>query len=67
MRAPGLGGHGRCALRGGERLDVAGPGEIRKVSLSVFDRSFAVTYAFEGGLLAAFGAATGLAVGWVIG
>jgi putative ABC transport system permease protein len=101
------------ALPGGAALDMAGPGEIRKVSLRVFDRSFAVTYAleavavlvglfglssslgaivlarkrefgmlrhigmtraqvgamlaFEGGLLAAFGAAAGLAVGWVIG
>ena len=101
------------ALPGGERLDMAGPGEIRKVSLAVFDRSFAVTYlleavavlvglfglssslgaivlarkrefgmlrhigmtrgqigamlAFEGGLLALFGAAAGLAAGWVIG
>ena len=101
------------ALPGGELLDMAGPGEIRKASLSVFDRSFALTYAleavavlvglfglssslgaivlarkrefgmlrhigmtraqigvmlaFEGGLLAAFGAAAGMAVGWVIG
>ena len=101
------------ALPGGAALDMAGPGEIRKVSLRAFDRSFAVTYAleavavlvglfglssslgaivlarkrefgmlrhigmtraqvgamlaFEGGLLAAFGAAAGLAVGWVIG
>ena len=101
------------ALPGGAALDMAGPGDIRKVSLKVFDRSFAVTYAleavavlvglfglssslgaivlarkrefgmlrhigmtrgqvgamlaFEGGLLAAFGAAAGLAVGWVIG
>ena len=101
------------ALPGGPLLDMAGPGAIRKVSLAVFDRSFAVTYAleavavlvglfglsaslgaivlarkrefgmlrhigmtrvqigamlaFEGGLLAAFGAVAGLAVGWVIG
>ena len=101
------------ALPGGAVPDMAGPGEIRKVSLKVFDRSFAVTYAleavavlvglfglssslgaivlarkrefgmlrhigmtraqigamlaFEGALLASFGAAAGLAVGWVIG
>ena len=101
------------ALPGGAVPDMAGPGEIRKMSLKVFDRSFAVTYAleavavlvglfglssslgaivlarkrefgmlrhigmtraqigamlaFEGALLASFGAAAGLAVGWVIG
>ena len=101
------------ALPGGALPDMAGPGEIRALSLRVFDRSFAVTYAleavavivglfglssslgaivlarkrefgmlrhigmtrrqigamlaFEGGLLASFGAAAGLAVGWVIG
>ncbi len=101
------------ALPGGTVPDMAGPGEIRKLSLKVFDRSFAVTYAleavavivglfglssslgaivlarkrefgmlrhigmtraqigamlaFEGALLASFGAAAGLAVGWVIG
>jgi putative ABC transport system permease protein len=35
------------ALPGGEALDMAEPGEIRAVSLEVFDRSFAVTYAME--------------------
>jgi putative ABC transport system permease protein len=35
------------ALPGGALADTAGPGEIRKVSLEVFDRSFAVTYALE--------------------
>ena len=35
------------ALPGGELLDVAGPGEIRRTSLAIFDRSFAVTYALE--------------------
>jgi putative ABC transport system permease protein len=35
------------ALPGGEQLDIAEPGEIREVSLRVFDRSFAVTYAME--------------------
>jgi putative ABC transport system permease protein len=35
------------ALPGGEQLDIADPGEIREVSLGIFDRSFAVTYAME--------------------
>jgi len=35
------------ALPGGSLLDVAGVGEIRRVSLAIFDRSFAVTYALE--------------------
>jgi putative ABC transport system permease protein len=35
------------ALPGGERLDIARPSEIRSVSLRIFDRSFAVTYAIE--------------------
>jgi putative ABC transport system permease protein len=35
------------ALPGGARLDIAGPGEIRRASLAIFDRSFAVTYALE--------------------
>jgi len=35
------------ALPGGEQLDFATPGEIREVSLAIFDRSFAVTYALE--------------------
>jgi putative ABC transport system permease protein len=35
------------ALPGGAQLDVAEPGEIREVSLRIFDRSFAVTYAME--------------------
>jgi putative ABC transport system permease protein len=34
-------------IPGGERLDVASPGEIRTVSLHIFDRTFAVTYALE--------------------
>jgi putative ABC transport system permease protein len=49
---------------GGERLDVALPGEIRAASLRAFDRTFAVTYALEFaavaigllGLSSAFGA-----------
>jgi putative ABC transport system permease protein len=49
---------------GGENVEISGPGEIREVSLKVFDRTFAVTYALEGvavmiglfGLSAGFGA-----------
>ena len=43
----------RCAsasrgeLPGGERLDVGTAGEIRRTSLRIFDRTFAVTYALE--------------------
>ena len=36
-----------AALPGGAQLDMAEPGEIRDVSLRIFDRSFAVTYAME--------------------
>ena len=35
------------ALPGGGALEIAGPGEIRRASLAIFDRSFAVTYALE--------------------
>jgi putative ABC transport system permease protein len=34
-------------LPGGAQLDIAEPGEIREVSLRIFDRSFAITYAME--------------------
>ena len=34
-------------LPGGNELDIADSGEIRDVSLGIFDRSFAVTYALE--------------------
>ena len=34
-------------LPGGAQLDMAEPGEIREVSLRIFDRSFAITYAME--------------------
>jgi putative ABC transport system permease protein len=37
----------RQAIPGGERLEIALPGEIRELSLRVFDRTFAVTYALE--------------------
>jgi putative ABC transport system permease protein len=35
------------ALPGGPQLDIADPGEIKRLSLRIFDRSFAVTYAME--------------------
>jgi putative ABC transport system permease protein len=35
------------SLRGGAALEMSDPGEIRQVSLRIFDRSFAVTYAME--------------------
>jgi putative ABC transport system permease protein len=35
------------ALPGGAQLEISDPGEIRTVSLRIFDRSFAVTYAME--------------------
>jgi putative ABC transport system permease protein len=35
------------ALPGGERAEMAQPGEIRALSLRIFDRSFAATYAME--------------------
>jgi putative ABC transport system permease protein len=35
------------ALPGGEHLEIAQPGEIRALSLRIFDRSFAATYAME--------------------
>ncbi len=34
-------------LPGGQLLDITGAGEIRRISLAIFDRSFAVTYALE--------------------
>jgi putative ABC transport system permease protein len=34
-------------LRGSEQLELAQPGEIRELSMAIFDRSFAVTYALE--------------------
>jgi putative ABC transport system permease protein len=35
------------AIPGGDRLELAAPGEIRSASLAVFDRTFAVTHALE--------------------
>ena len=45
--AAALATEGLRALPGGSLLDINGPGEIRRTSLAVFDRSFAVTYALE--------------------
>jgi len=54
----------RREIPGGDRLEIALPGEIRSLSLQVFDRTFAVTYALElaavviglAGLSSSFGA-----------
>src|SRR5258706_604252 len=54
----------RARVAGGANLEIAGPGEIREVSLKIFDRTFAVTYALEAvavaiglvGLSSSFGA-----------
>jgi putative ABC transport system permease protein len=35
------------ALPGGQLLEISGAGEIRRATLAIFDRSFAVTYALE--------------------
>ncbi len=37
----------RREIAGGNRLELATPGEIRDLSLRIFDRTFAVTYALE--------------------
>jgi putative ABC transport system permease protein len=37
----------RRAIAGGDKLEIAAPGELRAASLSIFDRTFAVTYALE--------------------
>jgi putative ABC transport system permease protein len=34
-------------LPGADALEIASPGEIREVSLAIFDRTFAITYALE--------------------
>ena len=58
------------ALPGSGALDIGEPGEIREVSLAIFDRSFAVTYALEAvavlvglfGLSSSIGAMGGAAI-----
>jgi putative ABC transport system permease protein len=37
----------RSAIAGGAMLEISAPGEIKRLSLSIFDRTFAVTYALE--------------------
>jgi putative ABC transport system permease protein len=37
----------RKGIPGGGRLEIAAPGEIRELSLRIFDRTFAITYALE--------------------
>jgi len=53
----------RDSLPRGERIEVALPDEIRRLSLSIFDRTFAVTYALEGCaiLIGLFGLSSGVA------
>ena len=53
----------RDRLPGSERIEVALPDEIRQLSLSIFDRTFAVTYALEGCaiLIGLVGLSTGVA------
>jgi len=54
----------QARVAGATNLEIAGPGEIREVSLRTFDRTFAVTYALEAvavviglfGLSSSFGA-----------
>ena len=53
----------RAALPGGERLEIAEPGSIRDLSLRIFDRTFAATYALEAAaiLIGLLGLSSGLA------
>jgi putative ABC transport system permease protein len=37
----------RGEIPGGDRIEMTSPGEIRDISLRIFDRTFAVTYALE--------------------
>ena len=53
----------RAALPGGERLEIVEPGSIRDLSLRIFDRTFAATYALEAAaiLIGLLGLSSGLA------
>jgi putative ABC transport system permease protein len=53
----------RAAIPGGERVDIAEPAEIRALSLRIFDRSFAATYALEAAaiVIGLFGLSSSLA------
>jgi putative ABC transport system permease protein len=61
--APELEARLRVALPGGERLEISQPSEIRDLSLRIFDRSFAVTYALEAAaiVIGLFGLSSSLA------
>jgi putative ABC transport system permease protein len=53
----------RDALPRADRIELSQPGEIRQLSLSIFDRTFAVTYALEACviLIGLFGLSAGVA------
>ncbi len=53
----------RTGLAGGERLEIAEPGVVRDLSLQIFDRTFAATYALEAAaiLIGLFGLSSSLA------
>jgi putative ABC transport system permease protein len=53
----------RAALAGGELLEIAEPGVVRDLSLQIFDRTFAATYALEAAaiLIGLFGLSSSLA------
>jgi len=53
----------RSSVAGGALLEIASPGEIRRLSLSIFDRTFAVTYALEAAavIIGLFGLSSGVA------
>jgi putative ABC transport system permease protein len=53
----------RHALPGADRIELSQPGEIRQLSLSIFDRTFAVTYVLEACviLIGLFGLSAGVA------
>ncbi len=53
----------RASLPGAERLEIAQPAEIRALSLQIFDRSFAATYALEAAaiVIGLFGLSSSLA------
>jgi putative ABC transport system permease protein len=52
----------RGALRGGDRLEIAEPASVRDLSLRIFDRTFAATYALEAAavLIGLFGLSSSL-------
>ncbi len=53
----------REQVASGDQLEIAQPGAIRRLSLGIFDRSFAVTYALEAAaiVIGLFGLSSGLA------